>query len=435
MIIPDKIHPTYVDNLLGGLAMHLAGPEFLRLGFHVFVVVVGVLILSGATNASIIGANSVMNRVAEDGVLLPWFRKLYAKFGTTYRIINLVAMLQVVTIVLGGGNIYLLGEAYAFGVVWSFFLKALGVLVLRYHRHDQGYKFPGNITIRGSELPIGLAMTTLLLGSTAVANLFPKKFATICGIIFTVLLFVIFTVSEHINRRRKDHHESGLEEFKIETSMPSSRPGAILVAAREMSSLAHLESVLRKTNLRRHDIIVMTVRPPTTTDQVFTSYGKELFSKVVSMAEKEGKTVELLVVPGADPFGAIMQTAQTLQMSRVVTGASLRMETAELARRIGMAWEKLPEPRHAFSLEILTPDRPSHFVNLGPHPPHLWPEDVERAHQIWLGLSTQLGSKLHHRDVVGAALERLQRELEDPERAAAALQDVKDSLSTPQAII
>ena len=43
--------------------------------FHIFVVIVGVLILSGAVNTSIIGANGVLNRVAEDGVLLDWFRK------------------------------------------------------------------------------------------------------------------------------------------------------------------------------------------------------------------------------------------------------------------------------------------------------------------------------------------------------------------------
>lgn len=441
MIIPNDIRPKYVDNLLGGLAMHLAGPELLKLGFHIFVVIVGVLILSGATNTSIIGANGVMNRVAEDGVLIPWFRKPHPRFGTTYRIINLVAILQIVTIALSGGNVYLLGEAYAFGVVWSFFLKALGVLVLRYHRHDQEYKFPGNITIGGIELPIGLGMATLLLGCTAVANLFSKKFATIYGIAFTVLLFLIFTVSEHINRKRKDGHLAGLEEFNLDsqpemaTTLLNARPGSILVAAREMSNLAHLQSVLRKTNLRRHDIIVMTVRPINSGDQlapaqVFSEYERELFTKVVSMAEKEGKTVELLVVPSADPFGAIMQTAQTLQVSRVVTGASLRMETAELARRIGVAWEKLPEPRHAFSLEILTPDRPSHFVNLGPHPPRLWPEDVERAHQIWLGLSAQFGSKLHHRDVIGAALQRLEKDLENPERQQQALRDVSEELAS-----
>src|SRR6185436_17928803 len=70
MIIPDAIRPEYVDNLLGGLAMHLAGPQLLRLAFHIFVVVVGVLILSGAVNTSIIGANGVLNRLGADGVLV-----------------------------------------------------------------------------------------------------------------------------------------------------------------------------------------------------------------------------------------------------------------------------------------------------------------------------------------------------------------------------
>ena len=68
--------------------MRLAGPELLKLVFHIFVVIVGVLILSGAVNTSIIGANGVLNRVAEDGVLLDWFRKPHKRFGTTYRIIN-----------------------------------------------------------------------------------------------------------------------------------------------------------------------------------------------------------------------------------------------------------------------------------------------------------------------------------------------------------
>src|SRR6202043_297552 len=39
-IIPDSIRGQYTENLLGGLAMHLAGPQALRLIFHAFVVVV-----------------------------------------------------------------------------------------------------------------------------------------------------------------------------------------------------------------------------------------------------------------------------------------------------------------------------------------------------------------------------------------------------------
>jgi hypothetical protein len=152
--------------------------------------------------------------------------------------------------------------------------------------------------------------------------------------------------------------------------------------------------------------------------QIFSTYEQELFSHVVEMAEKMGKPVELLVVPGVDPFDAMVQTAQKLKASRLVSGVSAKMASEELARRIGLAWERLPEPRHPFSLEIITKDRPSMYVNLGPHPPRLWPEDVDRLHDLWLKLSEEhgLGSKLHHRDVVGVALRRMQRDLDSQAR-------------------
>ena len=47
MIIPDNMRPQYLENLIGGLAMNLAGPPMLRLTFHVFVVIVGTLDLVG----------------------------------------------------------------------------------------------------------------------------------------------------------------------------------------------------------------------------------------------------------------------------------------------------------------------------------------------------------------------------------------------------
>ena len=145
---------------------------------------------------------------------------------------------------------------------------------------------------------------------------------------------------------------------------------------------------------------------------------QELFSHVVSVAEKQGKSVELLVVPAVDPFDAMVQTAARLQVSKLVVGVSARMASEELASRIGLAWERLAEPRHAFSLEITNPDRPSVYVNLGPHPPRLWPEDVDRLHRIWLRLcaNSSVGSRLHHRDVVGMALRRLEQELEKGDR-------------------
>jgi amino acid transporter len=446
LLSPTDIRDKYSDNLLGGLAMQLAGPAVLKLVFHTFVVIVGILILSGAVNTAIIGANGVLNRVAEDGVLLDWFKKPHKRFGTTYRIINLIAILQLATIIGSRGNMYLLGEAYAFGVVWSFFLKSLGVLALRYQRHDQEYKVPFNVRIGGVEIPIGLGLTTLVLGFVAIANLFSKQVATIWGIAFTLVLFALFTISEHVNiKKRAARHldKKPLEEFnldhqaQIDTQSLHARPGCVLVAIRDYRFMEHLKKVLQKTNLRRHDIVVMTVRTLSTgageydltDEQLFSDYERELFSHVVEMAEKEGKPVELLVMPGVNPFDAMVQAATTLKASRLVTGVSEQMSSEELARQIGLAWEHLPQPRHAFSLEVIRPDRPSMYVNLGPHPPRLWPEDMDRLHGIWLRLSEEqgIGAKLHHRDVVGIALRRLENDLTGADRDTV-LQDLEKEL-------
>lgn len=427
MIIPDASRKLYVENLLGGLAMHLAGPEILRLMFHAFVVVVGVLILSGAVNTSIIGANGVMNRVAEDGVLHPAFQKPHRKYGTSYRIINLITALQIVTVFLSRGDVYLLGEAYAFGIVWSFFLKALSVLVLRFQRSDQEYKTPLNIRFGRLEIPIGLVLTTGILFFVAIANLVSKRIATISGVMFMLILFVIFTISEKLTHR-KGHR--GLEQFNldvcsdVENEKVGARPGCVLVAVRDFNRLTHLASVLQKTNTRKHDIVAVAVRSVSggageydlSASQLFTHYEQELFSRVVALAEKEGKTVELLVVPGIDAFDALVRTAAKLQASRLVTGVSARMDSDELARRIGRAWQKLPEPRMAFSLEIISKNRPTVFVNLGPHPPRLWPEDVDTVHSLWLDLSEDFGSKIHHRDIVGVALRRMVRDMNSGKR-------------------
>jgi hypothetical protein len=431
MIIPDGERPKYFANLIGGLAMNLSGPYPLRLAFHIFVVFVGGLILSGAINTSIIGANGVLNRVAEDGVLVPWFRHPQRKYGTTHHIINVITILQLASILYSRGNMTVLAEAYAFGVVWSFFFKALGVTALRFQRHDQEYKTPINIRIAGREIPVGLILTTIVLGMVAVGILFTKQTATKYGITFTLFLFATFTISEKINLRRTQQEKKGLEQFNLEhqtrvESHLQARPGCVLVAVRDYGRMEHLRQVLGKTNLRRHDIVVMSVRTLSTgageyeltESQIFSDYEKELFSHVVELAEKEGKHVELLVVPAVDPFEALVQTASSLQASRLVTGVSARMTSEELAHRIGRAWEQLPPPRHPFSLEVISPDRDSVFVNLGPHPPRLWPEDLDRLHDLWLELSgtEHVGSRLHHRDVIGVALRRLQHDLTGEDR-------------------
>src|SRR5262249_28103426 len=158
----------------------------LRLLFQAFVVLVGALILSGAVNTAIVGANGVLNRMVEDGVLTTWFKKPHPRFGTSYRVINMIVGLQVLTIIASRGDVYLLAALYAFGVIWSFSFMSLAVIVLRYRSPGKReWKVPGNIHIAGVEIPIGLGVISVILFATAFVNLFTKQMATIAGVSFS----------------------------------------------------------------------------------------------------------------------------------------------------------------------------------------------------------------------------------------------------------
>ena len=213
MLIPTYERTLiYPDNLIAGLAMFMVGPLVWRILFRVFVVLVGFLILSGAINTSMIGSTGVLMRVAEDGVLTDWFRKPHRRFGTSYRIVNLVFILQMFTILVSRGNVIMLGEAYAFGVIWSFTFNSLSMLVLRWkYKGERGWKVPPNIRIGKTEIPVGLISVFMVLLATATVNLFTKSIATVSGIIFAIAFFIVFTVSERINQRK---HAQTAKEMK-----------------------------------------------------------------------------------------------------------------------------------------------------------------------------------------------------------------------------
>ena len=431
MIIPDSARGKYLDNLIGGLSVFLVGPDLLKLVFHGFVVLVGTLILSGAVNTAIIGANGVLNRVAEDGVLPGWFLTPHRKFGTTSRIINLIVILQITTILVSRGNMVLLGEAYAFGVVWSFSMNALAVLMLRFKMPGQReWKVPLNIRVGKTEWPVGLALITAMLFTLAGVNLVTKQLATISGITFTLAFFLIFHFAERFHKKSSRREDNQLVRFRLDQDEDVSRdrlnvrPGNILVAVRNPHHLEHLEKTIRKTDTRKIDIVAVSVHVVTQAGsgehgleahQIFSQAETEVFSKVVELAEKAGKHVELLAVAGTSPWVAMVQTAQRLGSARIVTGLSPKLTPAEQGKIVGEAWETLPQPRPSISLEVVMPDpNLSMYFNLGPHPPRLWPEDVDLVHRLWLELSGKgVGAKLRHRDIVGVALRRLEAQLRE----------------------
>jgi hypothetical protein len=150
---------------------------------------------------------------------------------------------------------------------------------------------------------------------------------------------------------------------------------------------------------------------------VFDNYEQELFSAVVNIAEKVGKPVSLLVVPGTDVFDTILLTAQRLDASRVVCGSSASLTRDQQGKFTGDAWERLPEPKPRLDLELIGQDSSVSFYHLGPHAPRLRPEDLDLLHGLWLDVTRDAEfSGLHHYHIVSVALEKLKEELGSPQR-------------------
>jgi hypothetical protein len=374
-----------------------------------------------------------LNRLAEDGVLTSWFQRPQKRYGTSFRIINLVVGLQLFTILFSRGNFYLLAGLYAFGVVWSFTFNALAVLRLRYTEpENREFKVPGNIRIGNTEIPVGLGAIALVLFATAITNLLTKEHATIGGIAFSILFYGIFTFSERYTLRQQGKHEV-MEQFRVfadpelDTQQVRVRPGNVLVPVRD-PSLYYLRDILRRTDTAKQDVVVMTARLSPReysfggnrmyeAKEIFDTYEQELFSRVVAVAEKEGKPVSLLVVPGTDVFDTIMLSAQRLESAKIVCGLSTKLTSDEQAKLTGDAWERMPEPKPRVTLEIVAPDGSRKEYLLGPHTPRLRDEDLALMHELWLQLTHDPRySGLHHYDVVALALKELEREMQGPER-------------------
>jgi hypothetical protein len=307
--------------------------------------------------------------------------------------------------------------------------------VLRFTEPEgREFKVPGNIHIGGIEVPIGLGLISLLLFATAITNLFTKQLATISGVAFSVVLFGVFTISERVNRKTitGQHHE--LEQFRVAARDELTaedmevRPGNILVAVRDPKNLFYLRDVLKHTDTVNRDVVVMTARvyhrehsfsgtQSFDTGELFEQYEQALFTSVVSLAEKLGKHVSLMVVPTNDVFEAIVATGQRLGSTLMVCGLSNKLTPEEQGKLTGDAWERLPDPKPRMRMEVVAPDGRKWEYILGPHAPRFRHQDLKLMHDIWLELTRDPQfAHLHHYHVVSVALNELNSRLHGADR-------------------
>jgi len=355
-IIPyDKIINEYAENLLSGLCMELALPYSLKIIMKILVVVSAFLMLVGAVNTSIVGANGILNRVAEDGILPDEIRKLHPKYGTTYIIITVVAVLQSIVVILSGGDVFILGEGYAFGVLWSITLNLFSLIILRFKKFGEYYsKFPLNIGIDKYEIPLGLIILFLIVFSLSFLNLFTKKIATIGGISFSLILYIIFTYFEKKEEGKIDLHDinSDIEDEKVNLHIEDeinaifkklTKPNKILVPVRNPNNLSHLKYVLENFNDDDTDIVVLYIKVEKGYESA-TNYNKlmpqekELFRNVILMAEKYGKTINPIIIFSNDPFYVILYCALNGGFNKICMGVSGSLGAEAQLENIVVEW-------------------------------------------------------------------------------------------------
>jgi len=353
----ERDNGGYRDNLINGLVQYLAGPPLLKIVMECFVVIVGFLILAGAVNTSMVGSNGVLNRLAEDGVLTPWFQHPHKRFGTTHRLINLIMILQLIVILASWGDVDTLGEAYAFGVIWSFVFMTMSMAMLRLKdRTPRQYRVPLNIHKRNKEgeidLPIGIFAVFLVLASTALVNLLTKKTATIWGVGFTVAFLAVFVLVEYISHRRHGGKHEHLEQFNERSAEGLSvealglkHPKPVLVAARGPRSLPVLARILQEVDTDVRDVVVVTckVLPARTLgvtpeETSVDENDRDLLTKIVTIAEDVGKEVHPVVLPTNNPLFAIATAARDLRANEVVLGVSEKVMAETQLEQFALAW-------------------------------------------------------------------------------------------------
>jgi len=159
-----------------------------------------------------IGANGVLNRVAEDAYcwMVPQTAPALRNHLPNHHAGDAAAGCHDRR---QPGDVYKLGEAYAFARGVELLLKSLGVLAFATSVTHQEYKVPLNLHIGGWRFPSGLGVTTLMLGFVAIAtSVFENRSPPSGGRHVHISgLPIVFTISERINAAQACASASGEE--------------------------------------------------------------------------------------------------------------------------------------------------------------------------------------------------------------------------------
>src|SRR5947199_164348 len=138
------------------------------------------------------------------------------------------------------------------------------------------------------------------------------------------------------------------------------RPGCKVVPVRDPKNLQHLDRALHEAESEDADVVVPTVKVErelvaTGTNPNFTPDEQAIFTAVVDLAEKHGKTVVPLVLTSNDVYFAIARTAQELGAREVILGRSGKLAPDVQAEAFAIRWGAVePNPDREVKVRIVS---------------------------------------------------------------------------------
>jgi amino acid transporter/nucleotide-binding universal stress UspA family protein len=356
-ILPEAIKVTGGERMISELADVYGG-----LPMKAAVVVTASVLLLFAANTAIIGGYHVFLALSKQGFLPGVLTRRNKLFKTPHVAIMLATIVPVAVLIFTRGNITLLGEMYAFGLLGAFTLSSLGLDVIRWRDGHRGWKFV-----------VGL-FTTLLVMVAWVVVVITKHQATIFGgtIVLVGMLvaipfkqglftawfyrvpFIARLASSKIARAEHDVEEaSELISLGAAENIAPLYPSHTLVAVLGQNPYLIGEAIIRERGLGGKFIYAIHVeeRPGLFVDPAATKPSPEAVESLLfayAVAQKQGFALIPVWTISFSAAEGIARAASVLGVDTVAMGVGRRTSIYHLLRGhvIHNLVKQLPEKCH-----------------------------------------------------------------------------------------
>jgi len=342
-LLPREVKEGGYERLISELGFAYGGKWV-----KTFVVISASALLIFAANTAIIGCYHVFIALAERGFLPSAIARRNRRFGTPQLAILVATLVPVAVLVFARGDLKLLGDLYAFGLLGAFVLSSSSVDALRWREKSRGWRFW-----------IGVATTVMVVVAFAV-NLHEKPKATLfgCALVGAGLVCAVgtrrkwfsdwFYTVPAVARRASGHilesehnveARETLELLSLSQAASIARlyPSSTLVALRSPNAGLVAEALARERGRGGNALYALYVEERTglfvgSEERDPDPAGVAAMDAAAKAAETQGMTLIPVWTISYNAVEGIVRAAETLGVSAVMIGATQRSSIYHLLR-------------------------------------------------------------------------------------------------------